>query len=479
MTAAPAGIASALQRDDDAALWWSVDAEQPMTRQRLTRTAERLAAHIGDRGQDRVWIATDDPEWAMVAWTASAGRCRPAMLPAATPAGACPAFAASSHPTLVLHAGPSGVVDWAQGAGVATLDVAAPQPVGRTDVLPGGVSLWTSGTTRGPRLVDITAGHIDAVVAGLTERLQLTSDDVSLGIAPVDHTLGLLTSITTPLAAGGQVLLAAGRRPSEVAALCARAAPTWCSAAPSTMRLLTATKSGTARMRFLRTSGAALPPSLSDQLDARFHAPVIAAYALTEAPGEVASQSLHELPTPDCVGRPTLCRVQIRPADPDLNLPIGAGQVWVAGPTVVTDAADGWLSTGDLGLLNADGQLQLLGRVDDLINLGGQKVSPLWLEDTVRQHPAISECVAFAIPQPGTADSQVGLAVVATTELTASTLRRFLSERLPRTSLPHQIRIVSALPRTSRGKVLRSDLAQALGLTAQPHRDRKVTGTDS
>lgn len=472
-------LATALNRDDDAPVLWTSSAE-PLRRQQVRLAAERLAARIGDRDGQLLWVATDDPYSTLLAVAAATGRGRPAVVPVSTPAGACPALAAGGRPQLVLQAGTTQVGAWALGEAIETLDMRDDGcAVGRSELRDGSVSFWSSGTSAQPRLVEIGAERIDASIGGVAAILELGQDDRSLCIAPLDHTLGLLTSVVAALAAGGGVLLATGLRPSVVAQLCDRAEPTWCAAAPATMRVLTARDGPSNRLRFLRTSGAPLPPTLASELSERFGGPTINAYAMTEAPGEIASQGLHGPRRAGSVGRPTLCSVDVRMIESVEGVAAGVGAVWVSGPNVVTAGRDGWLDTGDLGRMTEDGELVLCGRADDLINRGGQKVSPEQLEATAAGYPGVAECAAFPIPR-GDSESLVGLAVVSsdlTDPVSESAVRRYLAHRLPREILPHRIQVVAALPHTARGKVSRRQLADRLGLVAEPA-DPSVTGTE-
>ncbi|MEV0289157.1 AMP-binding protein [Kribbella sp. NPDC050820] len=451
--------------DENQIVVWS-QGRPPLRRGDLRLRAAQLAHRIGDRSGELVWIATADPRATLLAVTAAMGRCRPAVVPVTVPAGGLPALCSGGLPTLVVHDSASVAAGWARSAGIATLDVDATTPGPDVDLRAGSIGLWTSGSTGRPRLVELQPSHIEAAVTGVIGILGLSPLDISLGIAPLDHTLGLLTSAFAALAAGGGVVLAPGGSVSSLRHLCAQAPPTWCAAAPTAMRLLPAIGDLPA-LRFLRTSGAGMPPDLAERLENRYGVPAVNAYAMTEAPGEITSQPLVRAASrrSGSVGVPTLSRVEIRPADVAAGPDPDIGTVWVSGSNILTGSADGRLNTGDLGYLTTDGELVLTGRLDDVVNRGGEKISPHWVETVTAAHPDVAECAAFPLPQ-ATGDTLLGLAVVLRGPTDERTVRHYLAGRLSPAALPHRIYIVPQLPRSARGKLTRRLLAVQLGLVA-------------
>jgi acyl-CoA synthetase (AMP-forming)/AMP-acid ligase II len=127
--------------------------------------------------------------------------------------------------------------------------------------------------------------------------------------------------------------------------------------------------------------------------------------------------------------------------------------------------SDGWLRTGDQGMLDADGYLSITGRLKEIINRGGEKISPREVDEVLLDHPAVAQCVTFAVPHP-TLGEDVAAAVVLREGATAEgpELRQFAAARLADFKVPRQILILPELPKGATGKVQRIGLAKRLGL---------------
>jgi len=204
---------------------------------------------------------------------------------------------------------------------------------------------------------------------------------------------------------------------------------------------------------------------------------VIEAYGMTEASHQMTCNPLPPRATkPGSVGIPTGIEVTILDKSGN-ELPRGTrGEVSIKGPSVVdgyennptaNEAAftNGWFRTGDEGMLDDDGYLFLTGRLKEQINRGGEKISPLEIDDVVLRHPEIAEAVAFAIPHDKLGED-VGLAAVrvAGSELTEKELRDYLSAQLAPFKLPRTIVFVDEIPKGATGKIQRIGLAGRLGL---------------
>ena len=210
-------------------------------------------------------------------------------------------------------------------------------------------------------------------------------------------------------------------------------------------------------LRFLRASAAPLAADVARQLEDHYSAPVISAYVMTEAPGEIASQAPDRDRRAGTVGKPTLCDVEIR--SEGRLLPAGrSGEIWIRGPNVVP-AGRAWVPTKDVGWLDDDGFLRVTGRVDDIINSGGLKIWPPDVEIAARADPVVATAVAFPVPHPGMGET-VGLAVVPVPGRTVdrAALRRRLRATLPRSAWPSTIVVCAEIPRSARGKISRRRL---------------------
>jgi acyl-CoA synthetase (AMP-forming)/AMP-acid ligase II len=207
-------------------------------------------------------------------------------------------------------------------------------------------------------------------------------------------------------------------------------------------------------------------------LEAAFGAPVLEAYGMTEAAHQMASNPLPPGERkPGSVGRGTDVRVSIMDASGRHLTPGERGEVVIQGPNVIkgyesnpeanaTSFTDGWFRTGDQGFLDADGYLTLVGRLKELINRGGEKISPREIDEVLLAHPAVAEAVCFGVPHP-TWGEEVAAAVVLREAATESDLLAYCRERLSDYKRPKQIHITDAIPRTATGKIQRRVVAEA------------------
>jgi acyl-CoA synthetase (AMP-forming)/AMP-acid ligase II len=239
---------------------------------------------------------------------------------------------------------------------------------------------------------------------------------------------------------------------------------------------------GAHRLRFIRSSSAALPGTVMAQLEAAFGVPVIEAYGMTEASHQMASNPLPPGERKSgSVGLPAGAEIAV--LDPaGRRLGAGAeGEVVVRGAAVTTgylgdpeanraafvdvEAGPAWFRTGDLGRFDADGYLFLAGRIKELINRGGEKISPLEVEEVLVRHPAVARVAVFAAPDPRLGED-VCAAVVPAGGLPVdeAELRRFAAERLAAHKVPRRVLLLGELPTSGTGKIQRSALARTLGV---------------
>jgi len=207
-------------------------------------------------------------------------------------------------------------------------------------------------------------------------------------------------------------------------------------------------------------------------LEARFGCPVVEAYGMTEAAHQMASNPLPPAPRrPGSVGRGTGVQVAIM-SDVDTLLPAGSqGEVVIQGPNVTrgyhnnpeANAAaftNGWFRTGDQGILDADGYLTLVSRLKELINRGGEKISPREIDEALLTHPAVAEAVCFGVADAKYGE-EVAAAVVLRSEAGEAELAAHCRERLSAFKVPKTIYLVTQIPRTATGKIQRRVVAAA------------------
>ena len=344
--------------------------------------------------------------------------------------------------------------------------------------------LHTSGSTGRPKRVPLTHANLSISAQNVARSYALGPDDVSMCVMPLFHVHGLVASTLATLTTGGMVVVPAKFNPLSFWRLARDQRVTWYSAVPTLHQLLLARAEpgapkpeGAERLRFIRSCSASLPPQVMHDLEAAFGAPVLEAYGMTEAAHQMASNPMPPAARkPGSVGRGTDVQVSIMDAA-GRHLTAGErGEVVIKGPNVIkgyennpeanaSSFVDGWFRTGDQGFLDADGYLTLVGRIKELINRGGEKISPREVDEVLLAHPAVAEAVCFGVPHP-TWGEEVAAAVVVREPVTESELLAYCRERLADYKRPKQIHLTDAIPRTATGKIQRRIVAQAYSTKA-------------
>ncbi len=374
-----------------------------------------------------------------------------------------------------------------QGAGAFTLAFAAsaakpvsPRPVGADDVA---LVLHTSGTTSRPKIVPLTHRNICASAANVRGSLSLGSTDAGLVIMPLFHIHGLIAALLAPLSAGGQVCCSPGFNALKFFGWLAEAKPTWYTGVPTMHQAILARASKNAevlkshRLRLIRSSSSALPTRVIAELESTFGVPVIEAYGMTEAAHQMASNRLPPgKRKPGTVG--PSAGPEVRVVDTTGSaVPHGTtGEIVIRGPNVMrayennpkanADAFYGdWFRTGDQGVMDEEGYVSITGRLKEIINRGGEKISPREVDEIIMGHPAVHQCVTFAMPHDMLGE-EVAAAVVLRqgAEANDSELRKFAAQRLADFKVPKKILILTEIPVGATGKLQRIGLAQKLGL---------------
>jgi acyl-CoA synthetase (AMP-forming)/AMP-acid ligase II len=341
--------------------------------------------------------------------------------------------------------------------------------------------LHTSGSTGRPKRVPLKHANLSISAQNVARHYALTADDVSLCVMPLFHVHGLVASTLATLSTGGTVVVPAKFNPLSFWRVARDYGVTWYSAVPTLHQLLLARVSdrtkrpeGTEKLRFIRSCSAALPPQVMADLEQSFGAPVLEAYGMTEAAHQMASNPLppraHKAGS---VGPGSDVQISIMDAEGRHQATGQQGEVVIKGPNVITgyennpDAnaksfTDGWFRTGDQGFLDADGYLHLVARIKELINRGGEKISPREIDEVLLAHPAVAEAVCFGVPH-GTWGEEVEAAVVLREGAGASDaeLVAYCKERLADFKRPKQIHVTTAIPRTATGKIQRGVVARA------------------
>jgi oxalate---CoA ligase len=348
------------------------------------------------------------------------------------------------------------------------------------------LALHTSGTTSRPKMVPLAQGNVTASARHIVDSLALTPADVSLNIMPLFHIHGLIAAVLSSLAAGATVCCTPGFDAFKFFGWLDEVKPSWWTAVPTMHQAILARADrnreiiGRARPRFLRSSSASLPPQVMAALEETFGCPVVEAYGMTEAAHQMASNPLPpRARKPASVGLAAGPEIGIMDSEGRLLAPGELGEVVIRGPNVTqgyeanpaANAAafsNGWFRTGDQGVIDGEGYLRLTGRLKELINRGGEKVSPLEIDEVLMNHPAVAQVVTFAMPHAKLGE-EVAAAVVLRDGLIATErdLRDFCAARLAEFKVPRRIVILEEIPKGATGKLQRIGLAEKLGLAAR------------
>ncbi len=334
---------------------------------------------------------------------------------------------------------------------------------------------YTSGTTGRPKCVPLSHANMVWSSRNIAVDYALTVDDRSLVVMPLFHGHGLIGAMLSTLTSGGSVIIPPRFSASEFWTLFRKHRATWFSAVPTIHEILLARAASddapSSGARFIRSCSAALAPTVLTNLERRFGAPVLEAYGLTEAAHQVASNPLPPLPHKSgSVGRGPGVSVIDEKSGKHVaaNIP---GEVVIRGPNVMrgyrnnpeANAAafiDGWFRTGDIGLVDSDGYVALIGRIKELINRGGEKISPEEVEAVLLEHSAVAGAAVFGVPDAKYGE-EVWAAVVLKGAATSQELQAYCRSRLADFKVPKIIRIASALPTNATGKIDRRALGSA------------------
>lgn len=376
---------------------------------------------------------------------------------------------------------PAGLFDIIPGRGIGAGQSAYCGGVAGPDDV--ALVLHTSGTTSQPKIVPLTHRNVLASASNIRNTLQLTPNDRCLNVMPLFHIHGLMTAVVSTLSAGASVFCTPGFDALRFFPWLKAAQPTWYSAVP-TMHQAILSRTGSnqaiidaANLRFIRSASASLPPQVMGQLEDTFDAPVVEAYAMTEASHQVTSNPLPPRQRkPGTVGSAAGPEVSIMDEQGSL-LPSGTvGEVVIRGTNVTRgyenssnanaeSFTDGWFRTGDQGVMDESGYLTITGRLKEIINRGGEKVSPREVDNVLMDQPAVDQAVAFAIPHAKLGE-EVAAAIVLRegVEATEHEIRAFAAEHLADFKVPRKVLFLDKIPKGPTGKIQRIGLAEKLGV---------------
>jgi acyl-CoA synthetase (AMP-forming)/AMP-acid ligase II len=346
--------------------------------------------------------------------------------------------------------------------------------------------LHTSGTTSRPKIVPLSQRNVCVSAGNVAASVRFTAEDRGLNIMPLFHIHGLIAGLLAPFSTGGSVFCTPGFNALRFFAWMSEARPTWYTAVP-TMHQAILTRAAQNKavieanpLRFVRSSSSSLPPQVITELEATFHCPVVEAYGMTEAAHQMASNPLPPATRkPGTVGLAAGPEMAIMDEAGNLLPPDTTGEIVIRGPNVTAGYennpkangeafTNGWFRTGDQGVMDAERYISITGRLKEIINRGGEKVSPREVDEILMDHPAVLQVVTFAMPHDKLGE-EVAAAVVLRDGQKASEkeLRDFCGTRLTSFKVPRRIVFLPEIPKGATGKLQRIGLAEKLGLGAQ------------
>jgi acyl-CoA synthetase (AMP-forming)/AMP-acid ligase II len=355
------------------------------------------------------------------------------------------------------------------GGGAGTVSTPDPDAVA--------LLLHTSGTTSKPKVVPLRQRNLAHSIRTIAAHYELGPGDVSLCVMPLFHVHGLLASALATLHSGGRVVTRARFSPRAFWEDATGQGATWYSAVPTIHHTLVSRAEVESPpshdLRFARSCSSPLLPALQTAVEGALGIPLLQAYGMTEAAHQMCSNPLPpgERRT-GSVGPATGVEAAVLDDEWQPLPPGGVGEVAVRGRSVIdgyrdnpaaneASFRDGWFRTGDSGTISDDGYVSLSGRIKELINRGGEKISPHEVEAALLAHPAVSEAVVYAAPDERYGE-QVAAAVVLKREAATKDLARHCAGRLAAFKVPASIAVLDSIPKGPTGKVQRRLLAEQI-----------------
>ncbi|KAK4032482.1 hypothetical protein C8A01DRAFT_20450 [Parachaetomium inaequale] len=351
--------------------------------------------------------------------------------------------------------------------------VLAPQPDDTALVL------HTSGTTSRPKVVPLSHRNLTRTMRNIQQTYQLTPSDRTMLVMPLFHVHGLLCGLLAPLLSGGSMIVPAKFSAATFWRDYTSHAANWYTAVPTIHQILLKhpPPSPLPTIRFIRSCSSPLSPTVFHALEKTYNAPVLEAYAMTEAAHQMTSNPLPSVGKrkPGTVGLGQGVEVVIL-NEAGAVMPQGTeGEICIKGENVTRGylnnaeanksafTSDGYFRTGDQGKKDEDGYVVITGRIKELINKGGEKISPIELDNVLTRHEAVSEAVSFAIPDE-MYGQEIGVAVVLKpgARLGEGELKAWVGERLARFKVPKKVYFTDVMPKTATGKIQRRIVAETM-----------------
>lgn len=339
--------------------------------------------------------------------------------------------------------------------------------------------LHTSGTTGRPKAVPLTHRNLTRTMKNIQATYELSSADRTMLVMPLFHVHGLLAGFLAPLASSGSVIVPLKFSASDFWKAFIAHKANWYTAVPTIHQILLKSPkpSPIPQIRFIRSCSSPLSPKVFHDLEATFHAPVLEAYAMTEAAHQMTSNPLPKNGKrfPGSVGVGQGVSVAILDDAGNELAPGKEGEISIKGENVTKGylnnakanaesfTKNGFFRTGDQGKMDEQGYVVITGRIKELINKGGEKISPIEIDNVLAQHPSVAEAVSFALADDHYGQD-VGVAVVLKDgqKLEAAGLKSWMAERVIKFKLPKKVYFTDVMPKTATGKIQRRMVAAAM-----------------
>ena len=343
--------------------------------------------------------------------------------------------------------------------------------------------LHTSGTTSKPKMVPLTHLNLSTSAKNIAQTLNLDRSDKCINIMPLFHIHGIVGLLLSSLYSGGSIFTSTGFNALKFFSWLKVFSPTWYSAVPTMHQVILSRANRNSeiiaktKLRFIRSSSAPLPSTIMEKIEKIFDCPVIESYGMTEASHQMTSNHLPP-------GNRKAMKVgfaagpEVSVMDDNNNILENGkiGEIVIKGNNVTKgylnnfkankdSFIDGWFRTGDQGFYDEKGFLQITGRIKEIINKGGEKISPLEIDDAIMKHESIFQGITFPIIHNKLGE-EVAAAIVLkdNQQLTAQEMKEFLSKQLASYKIPQTIVFLNEIPKGKTGKLQRIGLAKKLGL---------------
>ena len=343
--------------------------------------------------------------------------------------------------------------------------------------------LHTSGTTSRPKIVPLTNKNIFSSAENISKSLNLSESDHCLNIMPLFHIHGLIAILASSMKAGASVCASNGFNAIKFLDLAKSEKINWYSGVPTmhqTILLRARRNSEIAKelkLRLIRSSSASLPPAVFKDLNDVFNCPVIEAYGMTEATHQMTSNPLPpKQQKAGFVGLPAGPEVCIMNENGDVLKEGEEGEVCIKGENVTlgydnneeankTSFTNGWFRTGDQGYFDKEGYLKISGRLKEIINKGGEKISPLEVDNVLMDHPFIDQAVCFGYDDKMLGENIASAIIIKSGETCSENdVLEYAQEKLAKFKIPKKIFFVEEIPKGATGKLQRNVLAKKFGL---------------